>query len=124
MVNTAMQLIALRLGRMQFDPFGLYVRTDGTFGEICFEEGGETCDDVVRRIKGLAPNVAACVIVAMRSFEDCDDECFFVLFVEDRSGLCSISCTNMARDEDGTYDVTDDGVQLPGIPFVFAAVHH
>jgi hypothetical protein len=123
MVNMAIKLIALRLMRMQFHPFGVYVRADGTFGVIGVEENAGNYNAIVESIKQLGPNVLACGIVVMKSFEDRDDACFFVLHVEDRGGLCSLSWTNMARDDDGTYDVTDDGVQLPGIPQVFA-VHH
>lgn len=123
MVGLMMEIIALRLGRMQFSPFGIFLRADGTFGQVGVEEGADSIEAIIERIKRTAPGALACGLVAMARIKDIDDECFFIMHVEDRGGGCSISFTNMARDDDGQYEVTDNGVQLPGIPQVFA-VHH
>jgi hypothetical protein len=120
MARALVVVAAVRYERRQFDPFGLYMRNDGSLGSVAAEEGGHSVDSLMDLFKSMARDALAFAIVVFMPRKD--GACLFSSMLEHRAGHCVFGMANLHEDENGDTDLSDETFAR-GLPELFV-VHH
>ena len=105
-----------------FEPFGVFLRMDGSMGTIGLE-GGCTVEDLMATFRSMrhVSEVFGLVVTSEPQGED-NAERPFMLVVEHRSGDCLYARATWVRYADGDIEL-EDLESGPGIPELFIDRH-
>ena len=120
MARMLVEVAAIRFSRRHYEPFGLYIRNDGTMGSVATDEGGHTVDSLMETFKSMARDAVAFAIVVFSPLKD--GGCCFSSMLEHRKGHCVFGMANLHEGENGDTDISDE-VFAKGMPELFV-VHH
>ena len=105
-----------------FEPFGVFLRLDGSMGAIGLD-GGYTVEDLMAAFRKMrdVSEVFGLVVTSAPQGED-DAERPFMLVVEHRSGDCLFARATWVQYDDGDIEL-EDLEAGPGIPELFVDRH-